>query len=655
MQNLRPPLVPAFFSKYASLRARIGFGYKRLSSRNIDKRRRTEPRFLVVSLLFGAVLLSACQTEEKKGIDLAALLNDSPSGSYVEGVASGLGEAEILNDKDFIYALSFNDKGDEIAWVHHVTTQMEVSSTSLALSAPRFSGTPKFQVKGNASEFDIEDILFSQADNTKAATLIFPSRQGIVRQLSSSDGSLIREMTLGVPLVRVALNPSRTLLAVGSVTGQITLFDPVDLSIRGSARLHTDELQGLVFVDDTHILSGGFDKELVLSEVKLESPEKTSLISSMLPTGENVFIAHLDGTKALPTVRDGRQSFVVITSTAVKRLKLPPVPGKEQLVRTALGVRSSPVVDLGELRISTLTFGNVHAAICDVCVPIGAELLLGKSTMSRAVFLDDVANEMIVLQPGKTVEVSAAGAEGLPPMDSPTSDKNTPAPATDSSVTTEEIGTDVNEGEESVAENVAETTPPVEKSAEVPAKPSVVAPAEFLKTTVILVEKKRITAPGFVTDLNLNASRRTAILTYSHGKAARNPDIYEAEKNNTLPPPNATSAAVLVDTKDLSFGKRFVGHRGFTVTGALSPDGKTLATGGWDKHTMVYDVESGKLIHDEEMAWLVRRIRFSPDGRSLAVATWTPANPFDDTTSEPALLLYPVIYDEAKTHSDAKR
>jgi|GEM_PF-1156180 len=612
------------------------------------------PQLLAAAVVV-TTALTACQTEEKKpGIDVAALLKAAPEGAYVEGTVEGLGEKEVLNDKDFIYAITFDDDGDELAWVHHVTTHMEVSSAELASDAPRFSGKQKFQVQGNVSEFDIEDILYTKAEPGVDAMLVFPSRQGVLRQISAKDGSLVRALTTGVPLVRVALNPSRTLLAAAAVDGQVTLFDPKDLSVRGEARLHTDEIHGMVFTDDTHLITGGFDKELVLTEIRNEAPKQVALMSSALQTGERVFMAHLDGTKAIPVVRDSRQPHIIITSTAVKRLQLKPVAGVELPVRTALGVRTAPVVSLGELRISTLTFGEMKAAVCDVCVPVGAELLLGQNALSKAVFLDDVANDRVLVQPGKTVDVTLQPQ--TPPTSAATPAEATAAPA-DTAKPADDVAT-VAGAPEAAGTKDADPQPAADgfddgETPDVVTKQAQDGLARFMDATLILVSKKRRTAPGHITDLDIDHSRQRVLMTYSHARAERNPDIYEAEKEDELPPPSAASAGMLVEPKTLEFGKRFVGQQGFTVAGAISPDGRTVVTGGWDKRTLVFDVETGALVQDEPMSWLVRRIRFSPDGQTLAVATWTPANPFDDNKSEPALLLYPVRYKSAEAKGTA--
>jgi WD40 repeat protein len=56
---------------------------------------------------------------------------------------------------------------------------------------------------------------------------------------------------------------------------------------------------------------------------------------------------------------------------------------------------------------------------------------------------------------------------------------------------------------------------------------------------------------------------------------------------------------------------------------ALSPDGRTLAVGGWGTLVRLVDVRTGKLLHELDQAGTgAREMEFSPDGRILAVSGW---------------------------------
>ena len=56
---------------------------------------------------------------------------------------------------------------------------------------------------------------------------------------------------------------------------------------------------------------------------------------------------------------------------------------------------------------------------------------------------------------------------------------------------------------------------------------------------------------------------------------------------------------------------------------ALSPDGRTLAVGGWTSVVRLIDVRTGKLLHELDLAGRgAFTLEFTPDGRTLAVSGW---------------------------------
>jgi hypothetical protein len=143
------------------------------------------------------------------------------------------------------------------------------------------------------------------------------------------------------------------------------------------------------------------------------------------------------------------------------------------------------------------------------------------------------------------------------------------------------------------------------------------------------------------------------LVSFSGSRAERSFELNAAERKGRYPPPTPLSGAAFIDLERFALGRRFVnGHLGFTVTGAVSPDGRTVVTGGWDKRVLVHDAATGEVVTERTLGWLVRRVRFSPRGDTIAVAAWTPVNATNDGDSDPALLLYPLVLQEPRIVDD---
>ena len=500
----------------------------------------------------------ACATAPVTDTEVLTRLQAAPKGSHLSGTVTGVGAPDIINRRDFVYALDFDDESLRLAFIHHVSTSMELTLTGLSPLSP------VFQEKINTSEFDCEDLVIS------GDRVLVPSRQGVLRAFDAANGKLVAELTTGEPLLRVAVGVDH--IFVGSSEGRVLIFDR-QLGFVGEAKIHGDEVRGLAVLKDGRVVSASVDGTLTVSKVSTIEAPMVRLPTSTLATGEQVFLAHLDGKKAIATIRDTRQPFSLVSRAAVKRLQLSPSPTAATIaVPTAEGVQQLPSLSLGELRLRAMSVGNVTAAVCDACLPPGVELLIGQDVLSTVTVAEDIATGDLVVRP-------VQGAAGV----------------------------------------------------------TMIAGARSL------VVEHRITLPGPANDVDISEVG-TALVTFSNERAERSFDINDAERKGRTMPASPASGAVVVDVATMQVVKSLVNeHLGFAVTGALSPDGKTAVTGGWDKRLIVWDVATGTVVTERSLAWAVRRVRISPDGRLLGVAGWTPVNALNEGDSDPSMVLYPLV------------
>lgn len=509
------------------------------------------------------VVLAAMSCATPHTVESDVGLLDSAGGSYLTGAPTGLGAPDIVNRRDFIYALAFDEKTERLAFVHHVSTEIELTVTRLKPLQPIF------QEKLNKNEFDNEDVAF---DDDR---VLVPSRQGILRVVSVDDGHKIAEVSLGEPLLRVATSPAGVYVATAE--GRVLIFSR-SLGLVGEGRVHDDEIRGLGVLPDGRLVTASTDGSLKVHVIKPAERTLVRLPVSSLPSGIQVFLAHVGGQRALATARDARVPSTVISRAAVKRLGLgAPSDGGERTILTAEGERQVPAVDVGELRLRSLSLAGVTAAVCDECVPAGVELVLGADVLRRVSLTEDVAN-------GELLARAPTHADGTAHDDD----------------------------------------------------------AVMTQGAVNLVTERVVELPGPANDLDVAGDN--VLVTFSEHKAERDYDLYEREKKGEFPPPSMRSGAALVDVATGTLGRRFVNqHLGFAVTGALSRDGRTVATGGWDRRVVLWDATTGEVVTERSFGWLVRRVRFSADNRLMGVAAWTPVNAFDAGDSDPALVLYPLV------------
>lgn len=159
-----------------------------------------------------------------------------------------------------------------------------------------------------------------------------------------------------------------------------------------------------------------------------------------------------------------------------------------------------------------------------------------------------------------------------------------------------------------------------------------------------LVRARRFTFEGSVNDVSVDASGTVLGLALSEQKGERTRDVYEREKKKEVEPERPWDCAARVDAATGKVLETLKGHRGVVSTVGVSPDGKSVVSGGWDKKVVLHKSVEPQV---ETFGWAIRRVRFSRDGRLVTVAAWTPQNPLSDHQSDPAAVVYEAIYSDA--------
>jgi len=161
---------------------------------------------------------------------------------------------------------------------------------------------------------------------------------------------------------------------------------------------------------------------------------------------------------------------------------------------------------------------------------------------------------------------------------------------------------------------------------------------------LVLAPRNSFTFEAHVNDVSVDAAGRRLGVAFSEAQAERTRAIYEREKKGLVEPFSEQNAAALVDAATGQVLRKWTGHRGVVASASISPDGRTLASGGWDKRLYVWREGEEAPVAERPFGWSVRRVRFSPDGRLVGVAAWTPLKATGNQESEPAAALFSVSY-----------
>lgn len=483
-----------------------------------------------------------------------------PAGGWVSGEVVSLQRRALLDNKDFVYAIAFSPSGTLAAYTH-------LAGKSYNLGIWSLDGEPQkvADVVLNDYAFDVEGLAFSP-DGAAVATA---GRDGFIRFLSAK-GEKLAQVQTDEPLVSVAFLPDGRHVVAGSARGLVTLVTFPDGKWVSDVRPHKDEVSGIAVTAQGQVVTGSWDKSVAVLSVEeaqvsvdvirltyAETPQKVPIVRGAFEGRAGVFAV------------DASKSHIVVSSALARAAGV-----QESLLAETVkvGVHEAKLVPGKSLQLKTLNLVDQDVAVCDACIPPGADGVLGAPVLSRFETTVDTSSGELVLEAKEKMDPAA------------------------------------------------------------------------LPTALTLKPVKQHTFEAHVNDVTLDRSGTRAGVAFSHQKAERTREVYEREKKGDPAPFSDQDAAALVDVQSGKVIRRWHKHQGVVATAGISPDGQSVASGGWDKKLYVFTEGETLPKVTEDFGWSVRRVRFSQDGRLLAVGAWTPQNALGDQESDPAAVVYDVGY-----------
>jgi WD40 repeat protein len=524
------------------------------------------------ALLAGGVL-AACAHAPRVTPDVEARLAGTPGG-FLAGRVAGVDEAAVLNNTDFIWGLAFSPQGGRVAYTRLGKEAYHVSIWSLG-PQPKLLADPSI----NPYEFDVEGVAFSP-DGALVATA---GKDGTVRLFDAATGVLKAERRTEEPLGTVAFHPDGKWLVVGSFKGLVTVLSAPELRYASEARGHAGTVSALAFAPDGTLYSGGWDRHVRAWKTGVEAVTPDSArVRFERRGGSAVLSGAVNGGGPVSFSLEARVPFVILTGEAASAAGIPVLSLQESVnVPGALGTTAARLARGQSLRFKSLVVEGVDVAVCDACVPQGAQGVLGAAFSERVeVAFDEVTQEAVLkLKGGGTAQA-------------------------------------------------------VE--------------------TLVLSPRSDFTFPAYVSDVTVDARGARLGVGLSEQKPERDRRVYERERKGIEEPQGPFNAGALVDAASGQVLAKWPVHRGVVATAAISPDGRSLASGGWDKRVYVFTEGQDAAVGERRFDWSVRRVRFSPDGRWVGVAAWTPQVASRSGASDPAAVLLGVSYTDASVEPRAQ-
>jgi WD40 repeat protein len=516
-------------------------------------------------LLGGALALAAgCAHTPALSPETLSQLASTPGG-YLSGEVKGLQDGPLLNNKDFVWSIAFAPDSSRVAYTHLGPKSYQLALWTL--------GTPPALVSDrdiNPYEHDLEAVVFSP----DGALLASAGRDGALRLFDAATGEPRGSVVTEEPLTAVAFHPGGRYVVVASARGLVSVFTVPQLTFVYEVRAHRELVSALAFAPDGTLYTGSWDKHVRVWSSREEAlrPDQAR-VRFERRSGFAVVRGAVNDQAQVTFAVDARAPAIILTTESATQAGIDVAFLQDTLtVPTPLGSTAARLARGQALRFKSIPVGGVDIAVCDVCVPSGAQGVLGTPFLERFELVFDEST-------GEAILTAKGGA-----------------------------------------------------------------PAGAQTQGLALAPGADFTFEGHVNDVTLDVSGQRLGIALSEAKAERTRAVYEREKKGLVDPKGPANAGALVDAATGRILQKWTEHGGVVSTASISPDGRSLATGGWDKRLLLFSEGEDKPRGERRFGWSVRRVRFSPDARWVGVAAWTPQNPIGDQESDPAAALYPVRY-----------
>ena len=178
-------------------------------------------------------------------------------GAFLTGAVASLRREAVLDEGSLASAAGASRHGELVAFT-------SLSGDDATLTAVAMDGGPRrlWTVRLNAGRREVEAVEVAP-DGSVVATA---GRDGFLRTFRARTGVPGAALGLRQPLVSLALRADGARLAVGTASGRVVVTSFPGLEVLASAELHgSQEVRGLAYRGDGAIVSGGWDRSVVLS------------------------------------------------------------------------------------------------------------------------------------------------------------------------------------------------------------------------------------------------------------------------------------------------------------------------------------------------------------------------------------------------------